>query len=387
MTAGAPSRRPGISPAAPARPTRVLYLINGFSRGGAEDGLVRLVRGGAFAGVELTIASLIKGSGEPLAALAALGADVRVLRPSARMRPSDVLFGFLGLYVLVRRLRPDVILLSLPQANILGRIAAMLTGTPIVASFEHNTRLAKPIYELAYRLTSRRVDWLLADCETTAQEAGRRLYTRAPADQVILPLIAFDEAENGVADPAVAGGPLRIGNAGRLTTVKNQQALIRAVRLLADEGVDVDLRLFGEGDEFAACDALIESLGLRDRVRLMGYVEAWWAAGPLDAFVLSSRHEGLCIAALEAMHHGVPVVAPAIGGLRDYGSPNNFLALSDVEPETIARAIKLLAQSPERRARLAAEGKATVKRRFGAAAAAAAYAAFSHRLRSVCEGS
>lgn len=39
--------------------------------------------------------------------------------------------------------------------------------------------------------------------------------------------------------------------------------------------------------------------------------------GELDLLIMSSRHEGLPLAALEAMAHGIPVAAFAVGGLTD----------------------------------------------------------------------
>jgi glycosyltransferase involved in cell wall biosynthesis len=356
----------------------VLYLINGFERGGAELGLIRLVRGGAFAGCDLTVASIFAGDEAMIAQLRDLGVEVRPFSPSARMTPLSLVVAALGLIGTLLWRRPDVLILSLPQANLLGRLLAWIARPRVVASFEHNTRLAKPIYERGWRATSGAVDWLIADAPQTATEVSVRLYRQPPARVIVLPLVSFPD------DPAPQAvshtGPLQLVNAARFTGVKNQAALIRALALLKGRGVATHLTLYGEGPELPACRALVERLGLGDQVDMPGFRDGWWREGH-DLFVLPSRHEGLCIVALEAMNAAIPVVAPLIGGLRDYASPECVEILDDVEPETIAAAVERLAADPTRRARLGQAGHAAAQAHYGEAAVSQAYDGFAAALR------
>lgn len=362
---------------APRRPA-VLYFINGFERGGAELGLIRLVRGGAFAGCDLTVASIFAGDPAMIDQLRNLGVEVRPFSPDARMTPLSLVAAALGLVRTLRSLRPDVLILSLPQANLLGRLLAWTARPRVVASFEHNTRLAKPIYERGWRATSGVVDWLIADAPQTAAEVSARLYRRPPANVVVLPLVSFPDASPP--DPPPATDALRLVNAARFTGVKNQTALIRAAALLKARGVAVRLTLYGEGPDLPACRALVERLDLAGQVDLPGFRDGWWREGH-DLFVLPSRHEGLCIVALEAMNAALPVVAPLIGGLRDYASPDCIEVLDDVEPETIAAAVERLAADPTRRARLGQAGRASAQAHYGAAAVSRAYDGFAAALR------
>jgi glycosyltransferase involved in cell wall biosynthesis len=362
----------------PARRPSVLYLINGFERGGAELGLIRLVRGGAFAGCDLTVASIFAGEAAMIAKLREFGVEVRPFSGGARMTPPSLVRAAFGLVRILRRQRPDVLILSLPQANLLGRLLAWTARPRVIASFEHNTRLAKPIYERGWRATSGVVDWLIADAPQTAAEVSARLYRRPPGRVIVLPLVSFPDGPAPA--PVPRPGPLRLVNAARFTGVKNQAALIRAVALLKGRGVATHLTLYGEGPELPACRALVERLGLGDQVVLPGFRDGWWREGH-DLFVLPSRHEGLCIVALEAMNAAIPVVAPLIGGLRDYASPDCVEVLDDVQPETIAAAVERLAADPARRAELGRLGHASAQARYGAAAVSQAYAGFAAALR------
>jgi len=58
---------------------------------------------------------------------------------------------------------------------------------------------------------------------------------------------------------------------GRYVEQKNFENLIMELRLLVDEGRNVSLVLVGDGRLRGIFEALIEKLGLRDRVALTGY--------------------------------------------------------------------------------------------------------------------
>ena len=366
----------------PLRP-RVLYFINSFDLGGAELGLVQLVEGGVFAGCDLRIVAIVRGRGGLEEKLAAVGHAPSMLLDKPRMRVSDLAFAAIRFRRLLARQQPDLLILSLPQANLIGRLCAGRRRPPIVASFEHNTHLAKPLYEVGYRWTSPRVDWLLADSANTADEARRRLYRHAPPTTTIVPLVEFKEGARKPRATSSSSAPFHIVNAARLTPIKNQAAIIEAVALLVERGRDVRLTLYGEGAYHAACKAHVDKLHLESRIEFAGYV-ADWMAQPADLFVLSSKHEGLCMSVLEAMHAGIPVAAPLIGGLRDYGGADVMTTLASIEPQAIADAVEaVMNDRPAANAKAVAAAE-MVSRRYGAATIAASYRQINQLIIAKC---
>ena len=112
-------------------------------------------------------------------------------------------------------------------------------------------------------------------------------------------------------------GSLRLLCVGRLIKRKGQHHLIEAVKRLAVEGIDVKLDLVGTGDAQPANEAQVARLGLRDRVRFLGYVPREEIARHYAAahvFVLPSYNEGMSVALLEAMASGLVVVVTPTGG-------------------------------------------------------------------------
>jgi glycosyltransferase involved in cell wall biosynthesis len=370
------------APVARSDAPRLLYLLTSFNNGGAEWGAVELVKGGAFAGFDLTVAALVRGAGAQLLEFAALGHGVEVLCEASRPRPFALMLAALRLRRLLRRLRPDVLVLSLPHANLLGRLLRPSRPRPLVVSFEHNSRLARRTYELGYRLTSGRVDWVIADCRATAQAAVARLYRRPPRRVDVAPLVAFTPKR--LSEPTPPPPPdrtHRLVSAGRLTAAKNQAYLVALLAALHRRDVDVELTLFGEGPLRPELQAASRRGGVEDRLSMPGHTPRWWRT-PADLFMLASRHEGLCISALDAMCAGLPVAAPLVGGLQDYGQAAKALVLDGEDLEADAGRLATLLQDAPRLEAMAAAGRAMVAERYGSNVIHTQYANLAVRLLS-----
>ena len=361
---------------------RLLYLLTSFNNGGAEWGAVELVKGGAFAGFDLTVAALVRGAGAQVPALAALGHRAEVLCEASRPRPMALMLAAFRLHRLLRDLRPDVLVLSLPHANLLGRALRPRRPQPLVVSFEHNSRLARRAYEFGYRLTSDRVDWTLADCRATADAAVTRLYRRPPPRLDIAPLVGFTPERLAEPKPRPsAAGRFHLVSAGRLTAPKNQAHLVALLAALRQRGADVTLTLFGDGPLRLQLEAAARRAGVEDRLFLPGHTAQWWRR-PADLFVLASRHEGLCIAALDAMSAGLPIAAPCVGGLKDYGPAAQVLMLTGEDPEEDANRLATRLQDPSRLKAMAVAGRAMVTEHYARSVSRAAYASLNARLLS-----
>jgi glycosyltransferase involved in cell wall biosynthesis len=89
--------------------------------------------------------------------------------------------------------------------------------------------------------------------------------------------------------------------------------------------------IFGDGNHRGYCEELSRKLGLADRVRFKGYVppselENFYREASL-AVVSSVWPEPFGAVGLEAMRHGLPVVAFAAGGINEwlFNGENGFL--------------------------------------------------------------
>jgi len=159
---------------------------------------------------------------------------------------------------------------------------------------------------------------------------------------------------------------LVFGSVGRLVAVKNYALLLRAFAsagLAARRGRVV---LAGEGAERAALEDLARSLGIRDRVHLLGHREDVHRLLPgFDVFVLPSISEGMSNTLLEAMAAGVPPVASNVGGnaeiVRD-GVDGRIFPSGD--EHALVRELVALDASAPLRAALGAAARARVQSAF-----------------------
>lgn len=146
--------------------------------------------------------------------------------------------------------------------------------------------------------------------------------------------------------------PPQVVVCARLVPIKGVDVALSA---LAHVAPPVRLVVAGDGPERAALEQLATRLGIQERVRFTGAVDAARrdqllreaAAVIVPSRVLQNgRTEGTPMIALEALAAGVPVVASAVGGLASLASAAHVRA---DDPRALATAIgRILALPPSR---------------------------------------
>jgi glycosyltransferase involved in cell wall biosynthesis len=127
---------------------------------------------------------------------------------------------------------------------------------------------------------------------------------------------------NGIPCNGVAArrnrGKFVIGSCARLVPVKDFPFMVQVAAEIAKHSDEIRFEVAGDGPESGTIRQLITSHGLENRFHLHGFVEdtRLFYSG-LDVYLNTSFHEGIPISVLEAMELGLPVVAPAVGGLRE----------------------------------------------------------------------
>jgi glycosyltransferase involved in cell wall biosynthesis len=107
-----------------------------------------------------------------------------------------------------------------------------------------------------------------------------------------------------------AGGELRLLSVGRLAEQKRHDVAIAALAQLRASGCPARLEILGRGPAEAELRAVAGRLGVAEQVSFAGFVGD---PGPryldADVFVLTSDYEGFGNVLVEALAHGLPVVA------------------------------------------------------------------------------
>lgn len=206
---------------------------------------------------------------------------------------------------------------------------------------------------------------------TTARLAG----CGCPPDRLDrLPIPVDGAVFRPAPQPSVAGV---IGFAARFEDPrKNLPLALEAVARLRAQGLPARLRLAGAQPSMAT-RARVERLNLAEAVEFVGDLSAEALAAfyrSLDVFVIPSHQEGLCIAGLEAMASGVPVVATRCGGPEDYVRDGATGALVEPDAHALAGALARVIDDRALRARLAEGARAVAAEEYSPAAFAAGVA-------------
>ena len=295
-------------------------MIPHLGGGGAEQVMALLARGLSREKYEVHLGLITQCTAEPGAApswvtVHALGAARvragagRLLRLIWQLRPNVILSGIAHLNFLVLLLKP----LFPRRTRLLVRQNGTASSALAYGGLPWYTRL---LYRVLYRHADRVI------CQSRAMAAdladvlgtGRDLIRILPNPLDLEAIHAAGNEPNRWTGP----GPNLLA-VGRLSSEKGFDLLLEAMPRVRAQFPGAQLTILGAGHEEAALKAACENLHLSSSVRFAGHVKNPFAYYPgATLFVLSSRHEGMPNALLEALAGGLPVVAtPASGGVID----------------------------------------------------------------------
>ena len=236
----------------------------------------------------------------------------------------------------------------------LRRASSLVVAALVVAT------LATGSHALAadIRRTYRRLDAL-----TVLTEEDRRDYAELLAGSAAR-VARIPNALPPLGGGRSAGTEKVVVAAGRLTSQKGFDLLIRAFAPVARQRPDWTLRIFGSGHQRDELLELIASLELYDHVQLMGrtkHLGEELAAASL--FALSSRFEGFGMVLVEAMSKGLPVVSfdcpRGPGEIVHHGQDGLLVPPQDVD--AFSAALLELIGDEERRRRMGEAGLRTAR--------------------------
>jgi glycosyltransferase involved in cell wall biosynthesis len=368
---------------------KVLHLINTLSTGGAEMHLLTLCRYLKRQNVEIIVACLreqVKGSRS--LRLDFEEEDIRVINLQADSRYDSL---FLGKIVRVlREERPDILHTHLPRADFAGAFARVfhpglvwVCSVHAIYSEDWSGRWSLPLFNLLWRRADVMLcishavrDWLVG--RGMPPDKARVIHYGIEPEKFSKSRVNLRE-QWGLNDHAV------IGSIGRLEPRKGHDLLIQAMPELCMRVPSACLLIAGH-DPWgygATLLRLIDRLGLREKVRLVGFqndIVAFLSA--LDVFAFSSNSEGFGQVLIEAMATGKPVVASRIPPLTEIVVDGETGLLVEPEkPQAFADAITGLLMDPNLRQCMSRLAHKRVQRHFAADRMAAETLALYDELR------
>lgn len=340
----------------------ILFLITGFDYAGAENQIVQLCRGFRAKNYRILIVSMIK----PVAyldELKALGVEMQSLHMNKGVPDPRAL---LKLRRIIRDFKPDIVHSHLVHANIMARVVRLIVNIPVLICTAHSINEGGTFREWMYRITDP-----LCDLTTNVSQEAVNRYVQikaAPKHKIIyVPNgIDLDQFAGNEQDYSDIRSELDLGAAfiwlaaGRFVPEKDYSNMVKAFSIIASHYPDSRLLIAGIGEEREAIERLSSELGLERQIRFLGIrKDIPKLMRAVDAYVLSSKWEGLPIVLLEAAASGLPIVATNVGGNGEvvHREINGYLVASENEKELADSMELLMAKSAGERRQMGERGK------------------------------
>ena len=286
--------------------THIVLFISALRKGGAERVMVNLADYLQKTGVRVTLVTQYICEEEY-----ALPAGIpRILSEITPQEETGSRIGdFLARYRKLRRifmeLAPDCILSFIGKNNIMTLLCTRFTGIPAVVSVRGEPK--SEYYNFPMRFLAKTL-FACAAGVIVQTGAARDFFPPVIRKKAVIlknPLNPAFVRERRTGRPDG-----RIVSVGRVDANKNHALILRAFARIAPEFPDASLVIYGDGEKRRELIRKAQELGLSDRVQFPGAVsDVAEKIRTASAFVLSSGHEGMPNALIEAMCLGIPSIS------------------------------------------------------------------------------
>jgi len=316
---------------------------------------------------ELTLSAILLNEGRLAEEIRNLGIEVHVVDESK----TSLFHILLGIRQILSKRPPDVIHSHRYKENILAYLIsksihdAKLIGTQHGMPEVHGEKSS-----LRQQFITKWNFFVLSRCFHQAVAVSRDMQN-AFVKQYGFDKMKVSVIHNGIEVPEISTKrynvcPFVIGSSGRLFPVKDYPFMVKIAKAIREKTSRVSFNLAGDGPERPKLHALIQQYRLNGTFVLKGHLKDMSAFYQgLDLYLNTSIHEGIPMSVLEAMAHGLPVIAPKVGGFAEIvdNGVDGYL-LSERDPRDFAEKCLILHENKEMWQQMSQAARQKVVREF-----------------------
>ncbi len=349
---------------------KIIYLITKSNFGGAQKYVFELAVAAKQRGFNVLVAC--GGTGGKKAEFGLLAKklqaeEIRVIPIKHFMRDMSVgndIVAFFDVCRLIREERPHVLHVTSSKAGGIGALAGRLFRVPKIIFTSHGLtvdetwrpRFQRFLIFIAtyYTIAAAHVSIMISKetYERALKIIGRKEKVAYIKNGITPVSFKSKEAAQAELHLHIPHDHVLIGGIGELHPNKNW---LQAMTAIAHLPHTVHLAIIGSGEEYDTLKHQAQSLGIQERVHLLGYIpDAATYVRMFDIFMLPSKKEGLPYVLLEAGLAGLPVVATDLPGNRDIIESGIHGFLIEPDYRVIATSLEMLIRDPGMRRTLGA---------------------------------
>lgn len=367
-------------------PIRILRVIARLNMGGPAIHVSSLAAGLEPRGYETTLVAGSLARGEDSMAFLAERLDIPVRTIPELQRevsPIDDARSVRRMREIIRELRPHILHTHTAKAGAIARAAALVSGAARPAILVHTFHghvlkgyfdpVRTAFFKEVERSLARVTDALVAVSPEVRDElVAAGIAPREKFSVIRLGIPLEERLGDATADLdyrrlyGISESAFVVGWVGRMTDVKDTDAVLEIVGAARDRGLEAVLVMVGDGPDRVRLEQLAHDIGIARSTFFVGYqpeVAGYYRL--FDAFLLPSVNEGTPVSAIEALASGTPVVATRVGGVPDVvrDGEDGFL-FEPGDTDDAAERLALLASDATLRSALGASGRERVLRRY-----------------------
>ena len=333
---------------------KLVFVLNNFLIGGTERLLLDILKNLDRNKFDISIITIL-GSGPMEKEFMEL--KFPIFFADSKKYPSSLVFKIiwilsvpfilLRLIVFLRKIKPDTIITSLYQADILGIFSAWLSGVKRRIIIQHDVVRVNPIIRWLKIKALKKANKIIAISNEVKEFLIEYFKVSASKIEVIYNAIDFDKFLSFQKSDK-DWGPV-FGIIARLDRIKGHIFILKALKKLKKEGVKLSAFIFvGDGPEKENLEHFTEKNGLSSVRFIDEVLDIGEYLKQIDVFVFPSLSEGLGIAIIEALVAKKLIIASNVGGIRELIKHNETGIL--VEPtnmDDLYKAIKWVLENKE----------------------------------------
>jgi len=211
------------------------------------------------------------------------------------------------------------------RTNLVGLIAARLTGIKVVASVHGWVMDTVPYLWKIYQHFDRRVITLFDHIMVGSHFLRNEIIKLGMSSSRVTTIHnAIDTASLDVTSSPMNfrrkynlnSGDMLIGTVGRISKEKGHKYFLEASKMVLKDFPVAKFLIVGEGELRSELEQFAEEIGIADNVIFTGYYKNLSEVlAAIDLFVIPSLTESLPLVVLEAMAAGKPVISTDVGGI------------------------------------------------------------------------
>ena len=347
---------------------KVIHVITDMKIGGAGKWLLNFLRNYDREAISIKVV-VPKGS--------VLKAEIEMLRiPVVEIAgigdKSLDIFSISAMLSLFKQERPQIVH---THASLSARIAARLAGVKAIIHTKHCLDQPKTGWKktAASILNNQFSNWVIAVSEAVEKnllEAG------TPKQKIRMIYGAVDELKSfdGQAIREIRGSyglsekDIVFGMVARLAEVKGHSYLLKAAELVGQKRSDIKFIIAGTGPLEEKLKETAMQKGLDKTVVFTGFIkDVERIYNIIDVNMITSKSEAQCLALVEGMSLGKPMIGTAVGGVPELIIPGETgLLVPPAQSQALAEAILELGDNAELRNAMGRKAREMMLERFSA---------------------